>query len=77
MKSATQIHLADVQSVYSGAEGRLWELLMGEQIHLGGFQSSVDLAKRAGLAAGMCGVDLGCASVRACAFLCALSRSPA
>lgn len=69
MKSATQIHLADVQSVYSGAEGRLWELLMGEQIHLGGFQSSVDLAKRAGLAAGMCGVDLGCASGAGMRFL--------
>jgi len=58
MKSAPQIHLADVQAVYSGPEGRLWELLMGEQVHIGGFQSSMDLAQRAGIAAGSRGVDL-------------------
>jgi SAM-dependent methyltransferase len=52
-----KIHLADVQAVYSGAEGRLWELLMGEQIHIGGLQSSLDLAERAGIAAGSRGVD--------------------
>jgi SAM-dependent methyltransferase len=60
MKSAPTIHLTDVQTVYSGPEGRLWELLMGEQIHLGGFQSSMDLAQRAGITAGACGVDLCC-----------------
>ena len=60
MKSAPQIHLANVQAVYSGPEGRLWELLMGEQIHIGGFQSSMDLAQRAGIAAGSRGVDLCC-----------------
>ena len=60
MKSASQIHLSDVQAVYSGPEGRLWELLMGEQIHIGGFQSSMDLAQRAGIAAGSRGVDLCC-----------------
>jgi len=60
MKSAPTIHLTDVQAVYSGAEGRLWELLMGEQIHLGGFQSSMDLAQRAGITAGSSGVDLCC-----------------
>ncbi|MCD6395533.1 MAG: hypothetical protein J7M40_18775 [Planctomycetes bacterium] len=27
------INLKDVQGVYSGPEGRLWELIMGEQIH--------------------------------------------
>jgi ubiquinone/menaquinone biosynthesis C-methylase UbiE len=58
VKSSPQIHLSDVQAVYSGAEGRLWELLMGEQIHIGGFQSSLDLAQRAGIAAGSRGVDL-------------------
>jgi SAM-dependent methyltransferase len=61
MKSATQIHLADVQAVYSGPEGRLWELLMGEQIHIGGLQSSSDLAERAGIGEGRHGVDLCCA----------------
>jgi hypothetical protein len=58
MKSAAQIHLSDVQSVYSGSEGRLWELLMGEQIHIGGLTSSMDLAERAGIGEGWNGVDL-------------------
>ncbi|MEN6556609.1 MAG: class I SAM-dependent methyltransferase, partial [Thermoguttaceae bacterium] len=52
--------LADVQAVYGGAEGQLWELVMGQQIHLGGFQSSMALADRAGVRAGMVGVDLCC-----------------
>ena len=61
MKSTPQIHLSDVQSVYSGPEGRLWQLLMGEQIHIGGLTSSMDLAERAGIAEGWSGVDLCCA----------------
>ena len=69
MKSAPQIHLSDVQSVYSGPEGRLWELLMGEQVHFGGFQSSMDLAQRAGLAAGGKGVDLCCCTGAGMRFL--------
>jgi ubiquinone/menaquinone biosynthesis C-methylase UbiE len=69
MKTAPQIHLADVQSVYSGPEGRLWELLMGEQIHIGGFQSSMDLAQRAGIGAGSRGVDLCCCSGAGMRFL--------
>lgn len=43
------ITLKDVNSVYSGPEGRLWELIMGEQIHVGGFASSMALAKKAGI----------------------------
>jgi SAM-dependent methyltransferase len=69
MKSALQIHLSDVQAVYSGPEGRLWELLMGEQIHIGGFQSSMDLAQRAGIAAGSQGVDLCCCTGAGMRFL--------
>ena len=69
MKSAPTIHLPDVQAVYSGPEGRLWELLMGEQIHLGGFQSSMDLAQRAGIAAGWQGVDLCCCTGAGMRFL--------
>ena len=64
-----QIHLSDVQAVYSGPEGRLWELLMGEQIHIGGFQSSMDLAQRAGIAAGWQGVDLCCCTGAGMRFL--------
>jgi SAM-dependent methyltransferase len=69
MKSQPQIHLSDVQSVYSGPEGRLWELLMGEQIHIGGFQSSMDLAERAGIGEGWSGVDLCCATGAGMRFL--------
>jgi ubiquinone/menaquinone biosynthesis C-methylase UbiE len=69
MKSSPQIHLSDVQSVYSGPEGRLWELLMGEQIHIGGFQSSMELAQRAAIAAGSHGVDLCCCTGAGMRFL--------
>lgn len=62
MQTHPDVHLAHVQSVYAGPEGRLWELLMGEQIHLGGLASTLDLAERAGIAAGTEGVDLCCAS---------------
>ena len=60
MHSLKKIHPSDVQSVYSGAEGDLWELVMGHQIHVGGFASSNDLAEKAGIAAGSRGVDLCC-----------------
>ena len=42
---------------------------MGEQIHLGGFQSSLDLAQRAGIAAGSQGVDLCCCTGAGMRFL--------
>lgn len=61
--------MSDVQSVYSGPEGRLWELLMGEQIHIGGLGSSQDLAERGGIASGTHGVDLCCASGAGMRFL--------
>jgi len=69
MKSIQNIGLEQVQAVYSGAEGDLWELVMGEQIHIGGFQSSMDLAKRAGIGAGMQGIDLCCCSGAGMRFL--------
>ena len=60
MKTIQGIGLADVQAVYSGPEGQLWERIMGEQIHIGGFASSMDLAEKAHIAAGSRGVDLCC-----------------
>jgi SAM-dependent methyltransferase len=62
MKIAPDQKLANVQAVYSGPEGRLWELIMGEQIHIGGLNSSADLARRAEIQKGMTGIDLCCAS---------------
>lgn len=53
------VTLKDVNAVYDGPEGVLWELIMGEQIHVGGFKSSKILADKAGIKAGMKGVDLG------------------
>ena len=69
MKSINDIGLKEVQAVYSGPEGDLWELVMGEQIHIGGFQSSVDLAEKAGIGAGMKGVDFCCCSGAGMRFL--------
>jgi len=57
---STHATLEHVQAVYSGAEGDLWELIMGQQIHIGGLRSSMDLADRAGIAGGSSGVDLCC-----------------
>ncbi|MBD3370400.1 methyltransferase domain-containing protein [Candidatus Fermentibacteria bacterium] len=50
--------LSDVQEVYSGPEGTLWELLMGEQIHAGGWKSSEELADLAGISNGQKVLDL-------------------
>ena len=69
MKSISEIGLAEVQGVYSGPEGDLWELIMGEQIHIGGFASSMDLAEKAGIGAGMKGVDLCCCNGAGMRFL--------
>jgi ubiquinone/menaquinone biosynthesis C-methylase UbiE len=74
MKSNVHITLRDVQSVYGGPEGQLWELIMGEQIHIGGFRSSMDLADRAGIGAGMEGVDLCCCTGAGMRFLVRVRR---
>ncbi len=69
MKSTTGIALNDVQAVYSGPEGDLWELVMGQQIHIGGLKSSMDLAEKAGIKPGMTGVDLCCCNGAGMRFL--------
>jgi len=60
MQRLPDVTLSDVQAVYTGPEADLWMLLMGEQIHIGGFRSSRDLAQQAGIRAGTEGVDLCC-----------------
>ncbi len=42
----------DVSEVYAGPGGKLWELLMGEQIHVGGPEQTDVLAKKVGLDTG-------------------------
>ena len=69
MKSIQNIELSNVQEVYGGPEGDLWELIMGEQIHIGGFQSSMDLAEKAGIGAGTQGVDFCCCNGAGMRFL--------
>ncbi|MFH0991574.1 MAG: methyltransferase domain-containing protein [bacterium] len=69
MKQLKNITLKNVQEVYNGAEGDLWELVMGEQIHIGGFSSSMALAEKAGIGGGMQGVDLCCCNGAGMRFL--------
>jgi SAM-dependent methyltransferase len=69
MKSFEGVGLGDVQAVYSGPEGDLWELVMGQQIHIGGFVSSMDLAETARVGQGMSGVDLCCCNGAGMRFL--------
>ncbi len=52
------IGLKEVQAVYDGPEGKLWELIMGEQIHVGGFAQSMILAQKAGVKKGQKVLDL-------------------
>ena len=70
MKCIANIGLAEVQAVYSGPEGDLWELVMGQQIHIGGFQlvdgPGREGRHRAGHAAG---VDLCCCNGAGMRFL--------
>ncbi len=69
MKRLEHITLKNVQDVYSGPEGILWELIMGEQIHVGGFKSSMALATAAGIQEGWYGIDLCSALGAGCRFL--------
>jgi len=69
MKNMNNIGLREVQAVYSGPEGVLWELIMGEQIHIGGFASSMDLAEKAAIGCGMNGVDFCCCNGAGMRFL--------
>ncbi len=39
----------DVSAVYAGQGGKLWELLMGEEIHVGGAEQTEYLAEKAGI----------------------------
>ncbi len=68
MKAKDGITLENVQAVYDGPEGQLWELIMGEQIHIGGLTSSMDLAQQAGINSGR-GADLCCCNGAGMRFL--------
>ncbi|MBF0330806.1 MAG: methyltransferase domain-containing protein [Candidatus Omnitrophica bacterium] len=69
MRTNAAVGADDVKAVYSGAEGDLWELVMGEQIHIGGLSSSMALCDKAGKLDGLKGVDLCCCSGAGMRFL--------
>jgi ubiquinone/menaquinone biosynthesis C-methylase UbiE len=69
VKSTSGIGLENVQAVYGGPEGDLWELVMGQQIHIGGAGSSNSLAEAASIGPGMTGVDLCCCNGAGMRFL--------
>jgi SAM-dependent methyltransferase len=69
MKSIPNIDLNDVKDVYNGPEGDLWELIMGEQIHIGGYASSMVLSEKAAIGEGMKGIDLCCCNGAGMRFL--------
>jgi ubiquinone/menaquinone biosynthesis C-methylase UbiE len=43
------INVGDVTAAYEGAVGIIWEMLMGEQIHVGGGEETDILARKAGV----------------------------
>jgi sarcosine/dimethylglycine N-methyltransferase len=69
VKSIEGISLAEVTSLYGGAQSDLLQLLYGQQIHVGGLKSSIDLAERAGIGAGLSGIDLCCCNGAGMRFL--------
>jgi len=46
------VGIENVNEVYDGPGGILWEMLMGDQIHVGGAQETDILAQKAGITAG-------------------------
>jgi ubiquinone/menaquinone biosynthesis C-methylase UbiE len=50
--------IGDVNDVYSGPVGVLWEMLMGEQIHVGGEKETQILAEKASLGQGATVLDV-------------------
>ena len=49
MKKGIDISIAQVSEAYAGPVGVLWELVMGEEIHIGGSMATRELAARAGI----------------------------
>ncbi len=56
----TPVSSEHIRDAYDGVEARLYELMLGELLHVGGLRSSLDLVESAGIAKGSQGVDLCC-----------------
>jgi ubiquinone/menaquinone biosynthesis C-methylase UbiE len=50
-KRRLDVGIENVNEVYDGPGGVLWEMLMGEQIHVGGMEETDILAQKAGISA--------------------------
>jgi len=69
MKSISGVGLAEVTSLYGSVQGDFMQLIFGQQIHIGGMRASIDLADRAGIKAGLSGIDLCCCNGAGMRFL--------
>jgi SAM-dependent methyltransferase len=77
LHSISGVGLADVQAEYSGGEGDISHLIMGELVHVGGLRSTFALAAGAGIEPGSSGVDLCCytgGGMRALVRFCSVAR---
>ena len=52
MKKHIDVSIAEVSEAYAGAVGTLWEMVMGEEIHIGGTIATRELAALAGITKG-------------------------
>lgn len=69
MKSIEGVGLAEVVSLYEGIQGDFFQLVFGQQIHIGGLKASADLAERARIGRGQTGIDLCCCNGGGMRFL--------
>ena len=69
VKRNPSVGTGDVAEVYDGDQGRLYELVFGESIHVGGREASAELADAAGIRPASHGVDLCCGNGAAMRFL--------
>jgi len=60
LKSIEGIGLSEVIALYSGVQGDFMQLLVGQQIHIGGMGATIGFAERAGIGKGQKGIDLCC-----------------
>jgi ubiquinone/menaquinone biosynthesis C-methylase UbiE len=58
MKKRWDVTIADVTGAYAGPVGEIWEMVMGEEIHVGGGRSTDELAQRAGVTADVHVLDI-------------------
>ena len=58
MNWSIDVSLDDVRNAYSGPVGTLWEMVMGEQMHVGGSRATVELAIMAGIGPGSRVLDI-------------------